>query len=303
MGVLSSLIEAGAGLVNGMVSAGSQAQINERNIAFQQEQNELNRQFQQDINNQNISFQQEQNEIERQRADTAMQRKVDDFTKAGFSPLAVAGSSGYAQAVTSAPRAEASGGLGISPRIQSPIQPGTFESVVRALSQMSSQEHDKTERQKDRDLTRAITDSNNEIKMQIESSALEQEDKHFYDQLSQVYELDEKRRQHEISQSAYNRETEKMLQNLRNMAQSSIEDKKLVAQINYWTESLARLDLQIENAKDNAEKDRKELQKSRLWSNIWQGFRTALGLSAEVRGWVNPFQAGQQNAFNQVLPF
>lgn len=301
MSVFGALVQGGLGLINGMVQTKSAVETNKQNIAFQQQQNELNRQFQQDINNQNIAFQQQQNDIERQRADTAMQRKTADFEAAGFSPLAAAGSSGYAQAVTAAPEAQASGGIGQAPVIQNPYQAGAFESAVHAISQFNSESHDKTERQLDRESARLINDQNNALKSELQSQALEQEDRHFLDTLSQTYELDEKRRSHDISMAEYNRETEKQLQNLRNMAQQSIEDKKLVAQINYWTQQLARLDVQIENAKDNADKDRKELQKTRLWNNIWQGFRTAIGLSGEVRGWINPLQ--NPNSGQGLLPF
>jgi len=58
-------------------------------------------------NNKNIAFQREQNEITRGREDNAIQRQMADAELAGVNPFALAGSSGASAATMNAPQGQA----------------------------------------------------------------------------------------------------------------------------------------------------------------------------------------------------
>ena len=123
--IASSVIGAGASLINGKLNRDAQKDANEQNIALQREMNQQNQQNWQD----QFDYTKEQNELTRQREDNAIQRQVADAEKAGISPLAVAGTGGAsASTVNSAPSA---------PEMQAPIvqAPQWDMSVMNALFQ------------------------------------------------------------------------------------------------------------------------------------------------------------------------
>lgn len=77
IGALATLLNGILGAYQNTETQNTYKQINNQNIQFQQQENEINR----------ILAQQE-NEITREREDTQLQRKVQDAIAAGFSPLA-----------------------------------------------------------------------------------------------------------------------------------------------------------------------------------------------------------------------
>lgn len=118
--MIPALIAAGAGLLGTIISSASKnssdqlnKQISDRQLDLAEKEYYSNL----DIMNKNFGLQQEafnynkqQAELTRQREDNAFQRRVDDYIKAGFSPLAVQGFASSSQAPTlTAPQLDPSG--------------------------------------------------------------------------------------------------------------------------------------------------------------------------------------------------
>lgn len=151
--VLGSLISGGASLISGLVGSGVQHSVAKQDSALQrlaiEEQRRLNNfEMREYLDKKDYDRALQERVFERE--DTAMQRSLQDFTEAGFSPLSALGQTANAGAIVSTPSA---------PSLNAPSAPdlsgmyGAIDHMVTAgheagarvstfLSQMAQQQHE-----------------------------------------------------------------------------------------------------------------------------------------------------------------
>lgn len=105
MGLLASIlsgVNSISSLINGISSNVTNKQIAQENLKYQREANAQNIALTREINNSNLAFQAQENEITRQREDNAVQRAAADMQAAGLSKTLAAGSPASSTALSPA---------------------------------------------------------------------------------------------------------------------------------------------------------------------------------------------------------
>lgn len=242
----ASLVGAIGGITLGAIEQNDNRYFNEQNLALAKEaqaaqlkqQDWANEQY---IENRDYSRALQERIFERE--DTAMQRAVDDYTAAGFSPLAALGQSAGAGAVVSQPALPSSSVGGN----QAHFTPGSSSSLQNAFSHLADSGHrigammmTRLENQKQRDHQSAMQT------IQLASEFRKQGNEHMHSLLMQSLEQDWKEQQ-QAREFAQELSVLESSQNLQRELQRSLQAHQSSMQEDAQQHAKDMVDLDMDN--------------------------------------------------------
>lgn len=245
------------------------------NNIFQNEANKANVDSQEKINAENLAFQREQFSEQKFLNRNQYQLASSDMQKAGINPAMASGgvslTAGSYQSTSQAPNVN-------------PYQIDTSAITPLLTSYLNTKSQEKIARERnetDIEIAKASNESSERIAQADRESRESEGDKNRFSQESSA--LFERQLKRQLSHDQI-QELKRHNEKLENLSDSQIQTQRdfYAGQLKYWNDQLEQAKAELENAKTQAEKERKL-----KWYNSIVD--TITSISREARGWVFPY--------------